>query len=171
MSTKRRKGKKPAKKPGQPLTGAQRRRKEQDIIMANARTKAGPEPTSNSRAPSIVREHRKEREKPYRTEFKKAGTAKKKKINYRVCSPSFPHACVPPDTYPSTQSTYQHAPRGYTFLPLGTNDLAERCKELSRQRNFPVQVVDVRQPYPQHGLASSVLCHRERGELLTSFTG
>lgn len=132
----------------EPVQGLPRTAKERDGFFANVRNKGitdrAAERAASIRAPSIVRDHRKEREKPYRTEFKKAGTAKKKKINYRVCPPSLPQRYVSRDTYPLMQSTYQQAPRGYIFLPLGTNDLAERCKELSRQRNFPVQVVDVR---------------------------
>ena len=35
-------------------------------------------------------------------------------------------------------------PSGYTFLPVGTPDLAERCKEISRKKDVPVNVVNVR---------------------------
>lgn len=42
------------------------------------------------------------------------------------------------------QTSHARAPDGYTFLPVGTPDLAERCKELSRQKGFTVNVVNVR---------------------------
>jgi len=34
-------------------------------------------------------------------------------------------------------------PTGYTFLPVGTPDLAERCQEISRKKDVPVNVVNV----------------------------
>ncbi|RMY17235.1 hypothetical protein D0866_13523 [Hortaea werneckii] len=74
-----------------------------------------------SRAGSTAREIFKRREKPYKTEQQKV-LAKKRKLDL--------------------QTSYRDPPTGYVFLPVGTPDLAERCKELSRQRGLPVSVVN-----------------------------
>ncbi|KAI7538091.1 hypothetical protein KC331_g10558 [Hortaea werneckii] len=74
-----------------------------------------------SRAGSTAREILKRREKPYKTEQQKV-LAKKRKLDL--------------------QTSYRDPPTGYVFLPVGTPDLAERCKELSRQRGLPVSVVN-----------------------------
>jgi len=38
----------------------------------------------------------------------------------------------------------QPLPRGYTYMQVGTPDLAERCKEISRQKGFTVRLINVR---------------------------
>lgn len=53
------------------------------------------------------------------------------------------------DTNPGIQTTFaENAPPGFRFMPVGTPELAERCKELSRQRGFAVHVVNVRPSIP-----------------------
>ena len=49
-----------------------------------------------------------------------------------------------------TQTTFgRNAPPGFRFLPVGTSELAERCKELSRQRDMAINVVNVRSIHTQ----------------------
>ncbi|KAI6887295.1 hypothetical protein KC360_g1695 [Hortaea werneckii] len=74
-----------------------------------------------SRAGSTAREILKRREKPYKTE-QSTVFAKKRKLNL--------------------YTSFREPPPGYVFLPVGTPELAERCKELSRQRGLPVSVVN-----------------------------
>ncbi|TKA80308.1 hypothetical protein B0A55_02214 [Friedmanniomyces simplex] len=77
-----------------------------------------------SRAGSSARDIIKKRDKPYKTEHHRI-LAKKRKLNL--------------------QTTYrQNMPPGYTFLPVGTPDLAERCKEISRMKDVPVNVVNAK---------------------------
>lgn len=59
------------------------------------------------------------------------------------------------------QTSYQNPPPGYIFLPVGTPDLAERCKELSRQRGLPVSVVNV-SPATQRGEATGLASQTHR---------
>ncbi|KAK1079031.1 hypothetical protein LTR33_006733 [Friedmanniomyces endolithicus] len=77
-----------------------------------------------SRAGSTARDIIKHRDKPYKTEQHRI-LARKRKLNLRT-------------TYT------QNMPSGYTFLPVGTPDLAERCKEISRKRDVPVNVVNAK---------------------------
>ncbi|KAK0253436.1 hypothetical protein B0A54_06522 [Friedmanniomyces endolithicus] len=77
-----------------------------------------------SRAGSTARDIIKHRDKPYKTEQHRI-LAKKRKLNLRT-------------TYT------QNMPSGYTFLPVGTPDLAERCKEISRKKDVPVNVVNAK---------------------------
>lgn len=74
---------------------------------------------------SAARDTLKRRDKPYKTEHKRV-LAKKRKLDLH------------------TSYAYGDAPQGYAFLPVGTPDLADLCKELSRQRGFAVNVVNVR---------------------------
>lgn len=54
------------------------------------------------------------------------------------------------------QTSYTSPPEGFTYVPVGTPDLSERCKQLSKQRGLPVYIVNVRSP--------RILWHaRERG--------
>ncbi|OQO11997.1 hypothetical protein B0A48_02636 [Cryoendolithus antarcticus] len=88
------------------------------MVASNARA---------SRALSVlsstnVRDTLKRREKPYKTESKKI-IGKKRKL--------------------ALQTSYDlKAPSGFAFLPVGTPDLAELCKELSRKRELLVNVVN-----------------------------
>lgn len=51
-------------------------------------------------------------------------------------------------TLTAFQTSYnKDLPPGYTFLAVGTPELAEFCKELSRKRNLPVNVVNVCLPF------------------------
>ncbi|KAK0275480.1 hypothetical protein LTR54_015632 [Friedmanniomyces endolithicus] len=90
--------------------------------LTNGASKAASVRTS--RAGSTARDIIKHRDKPYKTEQHRI-LAKKRKLNLRT-------------TYT------QNMPSGYTFLPVGTPDLAERCKEISRKKDVPVNVVNVR---------------------------
>ena len=72
---------------------------------------------------STARDKLKRRDKPYRTEQNKV-IAKKRKLDLHT--------------------TFQRAPPGYANLPIGTPELAELCKEMSRQQALPVYVVNVR---------------------------
>jgi hypothetical protein len=74
-----------------------------------------------SRASSVARDIVKRRDKPYKTEQQRV-LAKRKKLNLHT--------------------SYSAAPRGFTHVPVGTPELSGRCKELSRQRNVPVYVVN-----------------------------
>jgi len=95
-----------------------------------------------SRAGSLVREIAKRREKPYKTE-KSVVRARKRKLDLHVCSFRLDFVATA-DFILCLQTSYAHAPPGYISLPVGTPDLAELCKELSRQKGFPVTVVNVR---------------------------
>ncbi|KAK0934390.1 hypothetical protein LTR29_014052 [Friedmanniomyces endolithicus] len=90
--------------------------------LVNGASKAASARTS--RAGSTARDIIKHRDKPYKTEQHRI-LAKKRKLNLRT-------------TYT------QHMPSGYTFLPVGTPDLAERCKEISRKKDVPVNVVNAK---------------------------
>lgn len=72
---------------------------------------------------SNVRDIAKRREKPYKTEQATLLAKKKKKLDMHI--------------------SYTAAPPGYVFVPLGTPDLAELCKEISRQRDYSVNIVNV----------------------------
>ncbi|KAI6816953.1 hypothetical protein KC332_g10535 [Hortaea werneckii] len=74
-----------------------------------------------SRAGSTAREILKRREKPYKTEQQRV-FAKKRKLDIHT--------------------SFREPPPGYVSLPVGTPELAERCKELSRQRGLPVSLVN-----------------------------
>ncbi|KAI7267313.1 hypothetical protein KC345_g7952 [Hortaea werneckii] len=74
-----------------------------------------------SRAGSTAREILKRREKPYKTEQQRV-FAKKRKLDIHT--------------------SFRDPPPGYVSLPVGTPELAERCKELSRQRGLPVSLVN-----------------------------
>jgi len=89
-------------------------------------------PSAGLRAGSVAREITKRRDKPYKTEQSRI-LVKKKKPNFRT--------------------TYRSAPPGFQFVPVGTYDLSERCKELSRQRGLPVTIVNVCPPHPPRKLA------------------
>jgi hypothetical protein len=102
-----------------------------------------------SRATSVVssgnaRDVLKRRNKPYKTEQQKI-IAKKRKLDIKVRPPSDPPQILRPRRWLVTQTTFgqNKPPFGYTFLALGTPDLAELCKELSRKRGLPVNVVNV----------------------------
>ncbi|KAK1816661.1 hypothetical protein LTR12_008914 [Friedmanniomyces endolithicus] len=90
--------------------------------LTNGASKAASVRTS--RAGSTARDIIKHRDKPYKTEQHRI-LAKKRKLNLRT-------------TYT------QNMPSGYTFLPVGTPDLAERCKEISRKKDVPVNVVNAK---------------------------
>ncbi|KAK0880921.1 hypothetical protein LTR87_005227 [Friedmanniomyces endolithicus] len=90
--------------------------------LTNGASKAASVRTS--RAGSTARDIIKHRDKPYKTEQHRI-LARKRKLNLRT-------------TYT------QNMPSGYTFLPVGTPDLAERCKEISRKRDVPVNVVNAK---------------------------
>ncbi|KAM0723034.1 hypothetical protein Q7P37_001233 [Cladosporium fusiforme] len=83
--------------------------------------------TGGPRAMSVphktnARDTLKRRDKPYKLEQEKVVSKKRKLVLY---------------------TTYdQKAPQGYTFLAVGSNELAELCKELSRKRSLPVNVVN-----------------------------
>lgn len=47
--------------------------------------------------------------------------------------------------------TYDAAPPGYVFMPLGTPELADYCKNLSQQQGYPIHVVNVRRRRPYFG--------------------
>ncbi|KXT01487.1 hypothetical protein AC578_4526 [Pseudocercospora eumusae] len=85
-------------------------------------SRAGTSRASSLRPASAARAIQKRRDKPYKTEQSRI-IAKKRKLHLHT--------------------TYTNAPSGFTFLPVGTPDLAERCKEISRQRGLPVNVVNV----------------------------
>ncbi|KAI7573592.1 hypothetical protein KC346_g20287, partial [Hortaea werneckii] len=70
---------------------------------------------------STAREILKRREKPYKTEQQRV-FAKKRKLDIHT--------------------SFRDPPPGYVSLPVGTPELAERCKELSRQRGLPVSLVN-----------------------------
>ncbi|SMY19907.1 unnamed protein product [Zymoseptoria tritici ST99CH_1A5] len=74
----------------------------------------------SARAPSAARTITKRRDKPYKTETQRV-MARKKRLKLA--------------------DTFQEAPPGFQYLAVGTPDLAERCKELSRLRGFPVTIV------------------------------
>jgi hypothetical protein len=102
-----------------------------------------------SRATSVVssgnaRDLLKRRNKPYKTEQQKI-IAKKRKLDIKVRPPSDPPQINGQRHWLFTQTTWgqNRPPPGYTFLALGTPDLAELCKELSRKRGLPVNVVNV----------------------------
>ncbi|KAK5160171.1 hypothetical protein LTS14_002278 [Recurvomyces mirabilis] len=80
--------------------------------------------TSNrpSGASSAVHDIMKKRDKPFKTETERV-VAKKRKLHIRT-------------------AYKQAVPQGYKFLPVGTPDLAERCKEISRQKGCDVNVVN-----------------------------
>ncbi|KAK3066137.1 hypothetical protein LTR53_017634 [Teratosphaeriaceae sp. CCFEE 6253] len=78
-----------------------------------------------SRAGSTARDILKKRNRPYKTE-QQLVFAKKRKLHLH------------------TAAYTQAIPRGYTFLPVGTPDLAERCKEISRQKDYAVNVVNAK---------------------------
>ncbi|KAK4560571.1 hypothetical protein LTR86_005768 [Recurvomyces mirabilis] len=80
--------------------------------------------TSNrpSRASSTVHDIMKKRDKPFKTETERV-VAKKRKLHIRT-------------------AYKQAVPPGFKFLPVGTPDLAERCKEISRQKGCDVNVVN-----------------------------
>ncbi|KAK5110360.1 hypothetical protein LTR62_006068 [Meristemomyces frigidus] len=75
-----------------------------------------------SRAPSSARDIVKKRDRPFKTETQRV-LAKRRKLDLH-------------------NAFKKEMPAGYEFLPVGTPDLMERCKELSRQRGFPVNVVN-----------------------------
>ncbi|KAK5717897.1 hypothetical protein LTR15_008739 [Elasticomyces elasticus] len=74
-----------------------------------------------SRAGSTARDILKKRNKPYKTEHERV-MAKKRKLRLKT--------------------VYNELLPGYTFMPVGTPDLAERCKEISRKQNYDVSVVN-----------------------------
>ncbi|KAK0927447.1 hypothetical protein LTR29_017635 [Friedmanniomyces endolithicus] len=89
--------------------------------LMNGTSKAASARTS--RSGSTARDIIKHRDKPYKTEQHHI-MAKKRKLDLRT--------------------TYMYnMPTGYTFLPVGTPDLAERCQEISRKKDVPVNVVNV----------------------------
>ncbi|KAI5369465.1 hypothetical protein Slin15195_G003410 [Septoria linicola] len=97
---------------------------------------------STSRAPSArpasaARNIQRRREKPYKTEQSRI-VARKRKLDLHT--------------------TYTKAPDGFQFLPVGTPDLAERCKELSRQRGLPVNVVNAK-PVSKHAADPEKVSH------------
>ncbi|KXT13616.1 hypothetical protein AC579_9763 [Pseudocercospora musae] len=96
--------------------------------MTASRAATGPSPASSLRPASAARTIQKRRDKPYKTEQSRI-IAKKRKLDLHT--------------------TYTNAPSGFTFLPVGTPDLAERCKEISRQRGLPVNVVNAK-PVSKH---------------------
>ncbi|KAF2722555.1 hypothetical protein K431DRAFT_221758 [Polychaeton citri CBS 116435] len=85
-----------------------------------------------SRGHSVLSTHSshnilKRRDKPYKSQ-KETVFAKKRKLHL--------------------QNSYERtAPPGYTFIPIGTPALAKKCKDLSRQRDYPVYVVNTE---PRH---------------------
>ncbi|KAK5120979.1 hypothetical protein LTR85_005763 [Meristemomyces frigidus] len=95
-----------------------------------------------SRAGSTAREIVKRRDKPYKTEQQRI-IAKKRKLDLHT--------------------SYTKAPPGFVTLPIGTPDLAERCKELSRQRGLPMNVghyvkeADLRKQHQKSALAQTLL--------------
>ncbi|KAF7191349.1 hypothetical protein HII31_07372 [Pseudocercospora fuligena] len=91
-------------------------------------SRAGTSRASSVRPASAARTIQKRRDKPYKTEQSRI-IAKKRKLDLHT--------------------TYTNAPSGFTFLPVGTPDLAERCKEISRQRGLPVNVVNAK-PVSKH---------------------
>ncbi|KAL1587080.1 hypothetical protein WHR41_04001 [Cladosporium halotolerans] len=97
--------------------------------------------TGASRASSVLSNARttlKRREKPYKTEQQKM-IGKKRKLDVNT-------------TY-STQ-----APKGFIFLEVGTPDLAELCKEVSRKRSLPVHIVHA-QPVNHNALNPAKISH------------
>ncbi|KAK5132657.1 hypothetical protein LTR08_008779 [Meristemomyces frigidus] len=94
-----------------------------------------------SRAGSTARAIVKRRDKPYKTEHQRVLT-KKKKLDLHT--------------------SFATAPPGYTFLPVGTPDLAERCKELSRQKCFSVNVVNAKPVSRNAHLLDKVSYHIHR---------
>ncbi|WPG99498.1 Hypothetical protein R9X50_00231300 [Acrodontium crateriforme] len=84
----------------------------------------GSRPTSAHHQSRTVQSIAKKRDKPYRLEQEKV-IARKRKLNLHT-------------TYTNTK-----APAGFTFLAVGTPELADRCKELSRKRGLPVNIVNV----------------------------
>ncbi|KAF2859537.1 hypothetical protein K470DRAFT_277597 [Piedraia hortae CBS 480.64] len=50
----------------------------------------------------------------------------------------------------------KEAPPGYTFLPLGTPELSQLCKELSRRRGHAVYVVNAEKASPQSKISAHV---------------
>lgn len=101
-----------------------------------------------SRAGSTARDIVKKREKPYKTENKRV-LAKKRKLDLHVRGPRTDDQIPYTLTVLDLQTSYYHkAPTGFAFLPLGTPELAERCKELSRLGGYAVNVVNVCTPIP-----------------------
>ncbi|KAF2767964.1 hypothetical protein EJ03DRAFT_137463 [Teratosphaeria nubilosa] len=90
-----------------------------------------------SRATSQARDIVKRRDKPYKTE-QQTVFAKKRKLDLHT--------------------SYHQAPPGYIFVPVGTPELSERCKELSRQRGLPVNVVNA-QPSSKHAANPDKVSH------------
>ncbi|GIZ39968.1 hypothetical protein CKM354_000332700 [Cercospora kikuchii] len=97
---------------------------------------------TTSRAPSArpasaARNIQKRRDKPYKTEQSRV-VARKRKLDLHT--------------------TYTNPPDGFQFLPVGTPDLADRCKELSRQRGLPVNVVNAK-PVSKHAVDPEKVSH------------
>ncbi|KAF2206707.1 hypothetical protein CERZMDRAFT_103102 [Cercospora zeae-maydis SCOH1-5] len=97
---------------------------------------------TTSRAPSArpasaARTIQKRRDKPYKTEQSRI-VARKRKLDLHT--------------------TYTTAPEGFQFLPVGTPDLADRCKELSRQKGLPVNVVNAK-PVSKHAVDPEKVSH------------
>ena len=67
--------------------------------------------------------------------------------------------------YLRLQTTYMSPPEGYTFLPVGTPDLADLCKILSKERDLPVSVVNV--GYHLRTEAANFSCHWKVDRSLT----
>ncbi|CAK3891845.1 Hypothetical predicted protein [Lecanosticta acicola] len=121
-------------------------------------TKGSRSRATSLRPQSVAREiFRKRDNKPYKTEQSKV-LAKKKKLNYHT-------------------TFRQNAPPGFHYLPVGTPDLAERCKELSRQRGLPVSVVNAK-PVSRNAVDPDKVSHHIhrvgyhfRGEILDQACG
>ncbi|KAK3708915.1 hypothetical protein LTR37_011245 [Vermiconidia calcicola] len=86
--------------------------------MTLSRNGHGPLRAVSSRPESTAREIMKKR---YKTE-QKTVFAKRRKLDLHT--------------------SYANPPPGYTHVPVGTPELAERCKELSRRRQYAIHVVN-----------------------------
>ena len=103
-----------------------------------------------SRAPSLGRSQtavdtarRREKKPSYKLQFDLVPAAKKRlhlHVSPLQCQTSVPFVLI--EHLQKTDRT--QPPQGYTFLAIGHADLADKCKELSRDNGVPVNVVSVR---------------------------
>ena len=99
-------------------------------------------PPSQGRSHSAVTTARRRDKKPsYKIQFDLV-TAPKKRLYLHVCCLHSPvHTARADGVIQKTDRT--QPPKGYTFLAIGHADLADKCKDLSREKGVSVNVVSV----------------------------
>ena len=121
-------------------TAAQKRRAFTADVLTNSKCVGHP--------PHVVAQILKDRDRQLKAGLKRDRAKLKSKKNVRICnifsSPKYRlliHAC----SNQTTSNTASPGSVGYTYVPVGTPALSNRCEELSKQLNVPFFKVDVRQ--------------------------